>query len=798
MRLRRSSAAAPGNIRLRSKIGVMLVSLAALWAFAAWVTVEDGINLLQTGKRDTYAGRPTKTLLNILQDERRMTMVYMGGKRFGADPSALAAQRRRTDQAVDTWRRTTRRAPGSEIKEYIQVTSARLDGLGRVRAAVDRGTLSRDAAMRPFNDAIDSAFLIMDVNTRLDDQGVAADGRALVALTRARELLAREDAYLAGVLAQGRLGGPELTGFAQAAAVRGAAEADAAARLPHGDRARLDDLRRGGSYTGLQTLENRVLQQPHPNGRPGVTAAQWQSATRSVLTELDQTIDADGDELLKRATPVAQVVIAKLVGAGLIGLIAVLASIWLAVASYRQLLSQLYRLRDAAQDLADRRLPKVMALLGAGEKVDVAVEAPPLEFGDDEIGQVGLAFNQVQRAAIEAAAAQASLREANRRILLDLGLRSRGLLSRQLSLIDAMEKRRDIDVQGLKELFRLDQLTVRGQRLMNNLTFLAGGKNTVSAPHNQPLIDVLRVAVGQVEAYERVRILQIEDEYMAGFAFEDVVSLFAELIDNALNFSPHMVDIDTQVTATGIAVTIDDRGLGLEDEELQRINHFFETATEFRATEFDTQRGVRLGHFVVALRARNQDITVTLKRSPYGGVTAVVLLPRKLFVAKPEPITPPAPARPAAANVQPLPDLDAARMPADSNVAVLHRDRPAPVATLVAAPEPAPERTPDPEPAGPAEEPSDAEPEQTPNGLPVRRPQEHLVEALKSNDPNTEPDEDAADPRPEGRTPEEIRKVMSSYQRGTRQAREETAGKEAPSAAPHDSAGTEPEENGSA
>ncbi len=136
---------------------------------------------------------------------------------------------------------------------------------------------------------------------------------------------------------------------------------------------------------------------------------------------------------------------------------AVIASIVLSITTARRLVAQLEKLRAAALELADERLPGVVERLAHGEKVDVAKEAPPLEFGDDVIGQVGQAFNAVQETAIRTAVEEAELRQSIRDILLSLARRTQSLVHRQLTLLDVME-RRETNAEELKDLFRVDHL----------------------------------------------------------------------------------------------------------------------------------------------------------------------------------------------------------------------------------------------------------------------------------------------------------------------------------------------------
>ncbi|WP_329519442.1 nitrate- and nitrite sensing domain-containing protein [Spirillospora sp. NBC_01491] len=769
----------------------MLLSLAALWGFAAWVTVRDGWNLLEAGQIDTSVGRPTKSLINMLQDERRLSMIQLG--RHGVIVPGLADQRARTDQLVTSWGRTAKDAP-DKVVGHVAETRKRLEALTAVRSAVDGGTADRAGVAQAYNLAIDSAFSIVLLNTALDDEGVSSDGRALVALTRARELLAREDAQMAGVIAVGRFTSGEFNRFSQAVGVQRYGMDEATRQLPPADRARVAALHRSGPFTALRVTEDRVLaMKQRAKLRPGVTAAQWQSLTRPVLDRIDQAIDTGGDEVVERAVPVGYGVLARVILVVGLGLFAVLASIVLAFTTARAILRQLNRLRIAAEELADVALPEVMTRLSHGEKVDVAAQAPPLRFGDDEIGRVGRAFNRVQETAITAAVQQAEQRAGFRKTLRNLAQRNQSLVNRQLQMIDRMERREDLAGKELEDLLRLDHLTTRARRNAENLVQLSGGQPTRVWRRPVPILDVIRAAVSEVENYERATFQRIDPAWLRGHAVIDVIRLLAELIENALSFSSPdtTVEISGQMTPNGFAVAIEDKGLGLDPDRLESANHMLATPPEF-----DVAPEERLGLLVAGLIARRHLITTTLKRSPYGGVTAVVLLPEALFERSAEPERPlvgagvaaaPAPV-PAAAPARPAAVQDP---PGRGNLAVLSTARPEAPA-LVALPTPEPSGSDDeaddeadagPLPTRPARLDRPAavpaggrggrggrggEPEDddtlTPGGLPIRKPQESLAPALRADAPASD-----EEPEPEdlGRSPADVQRIMGAYQRGT-------------------------------
>lgn len=81
------------------------------------------------------------------------------------------------------------------------------------------------------------------------------------------------------------------------------------------------------------------------------------------------------------------------------------------------------------------------------------------------------------------------------------------------------------------------------------------------------------------------------------------------------------------MVARGFAIEVEDRGLGIPPEELAHLNARLADPPEFDLADSD-----RLGLFVVGLLARRHNIRVSLRTSPYGGTSAVLLLPQEIVV----------------------------------------------------------------------------------------------------------------------------------------------------------------------
>jgi hypothetical protein len=142
-----------------------------------------------------------------------------------------------------------------------------------------------------------------------------------------------------------------------------------------------------------------------------------------------------------------------------------------------------------------------------------------------------------------------------------------------------------------------------------------------------PVIDVIRAAIAEVEDYRRVSVLTAAEDAVLGPAVADMIHLLAELIENATLYSPSdtRVEIRAGRVANGFAVEIDDRGLGIEPDQLREINQQLASPPDFDLADAD-----RLGLFVGAKLAVKHGVRVSLRPSPYGGTSAITLMPNSI------------------------------------------------------------------------------------------------------------------------------------------------------------------------
>jgi signal transduction histidine kinase len=284
---------------------------------------------------------------------------------------------------------------------------------------------------------------------------------------------------------------------------------------------------------------------------------------------------------------------------------------------------------EAAAEAARQRLPvPERGVRGARSAADSGQPAALQIRGTAEIARAASAIARLEQAAVAATAGEATLRDGIRSVVISLARRNQSLLQRQLRLIDALEQKA-ADPAALADLFPLDHLTTRMRRHAESLIILSGATPGRSWSDPVPVIDVVRGAVAEIEDYTRVRVVARSGDAVAGSAVADMTHLLAELIENATLFSPSdtQVEVRAERVANGFAIEVDDRGLGIKDEQLAELN-----AQLARPPDFDIANADRLGLFVVARLAQRHDVRVSLRPSPYGGTTAIVLLPGNLVV----------------------------------------------------------------------------------------------------------------------------------------------------------------------
>ena len=381
---------------------------------------------------------------------------------------------------------------------------------------------------------------------------------------------------------------------------------------------------------------------------------------------------------------------------------ALLAALFIVVAMMQSLLNPIRAVRRGALDVAQRRLPEAVARIRDGEEPETFEPIPV--HTTEEMGQLARAVDDLHTQALTLAGEQARLRVQFNSMFETLSRRSTSLVDQQLSLIERLE-RDEQDPKRLQSLFRLDHLAARMRRNSDSLLVLAGTTTRRGMSGSVSIADVVRAAVSEVENYERIDIGETSDDHVLGSVGSDLIHLLAEIVDNALAYSPPTSRVKIRGARTphgGLLVEVTDRGLGMPAQELAALNERLATGGEITA---DTAR--RMGLFVVGNLAARHGVLVRLRRNAdkEGGITVAVQLPAALLESRGAPAAPDA----TAGKSKPGQQLNGHAQPA----------RPVPgghVAAPASAPPPSLEPL-----VVPAQE-SAGRPEATASGLPKRAP----------------------------------------------------------------------------
>ncbi|TDC57793.1 sensor histidine kinase [Actinomadura sp. KC345] len=643
------------SIRARITLLVLvpLLALASLWVFITGVTYGDAHQLLQSRDFQQKTVLPTQRLIDGLQKERRLSMAALGGAR-PADQGPLRTQRQATDKAVREVRAGSRDQGLRDsilprVVERMDGLVGRLGDLRGLRAGVDDRTTGRERVLHRYNEIIDAGFAVYQATTPAEGS-ITARAQTLTSFGRAREYMAREDALLTGALAAGRITAAERAQFARLVGAHHAIHADSALDLAAEHRASFERLMASPASARLMALENAVINGAEPppaargqgaqQGRAGtgdvtvIEPAAWRSLFDTANGEMYELENAFLDDLTDHAHGIAVGAFTRLALAGGLGLVAIVLSSFIAVRVSRRLVRECRVLAGGVVDFTQARLPRLADSIRSGRGADPEPEFVA-GYRINEIRQIAESFDRARDAVVRAAESEVAARRGISEVFVNLARRNQALLHRQLSLLDSMERRTE-DPSELSDLFRLDHLATRMRRHAEGLVILAGKTAGRGWRRPVPLVDVVRGAVAEVEDYPRVRVQPLPRVALLGSAVADVIHMLAEVVENATTFSPPQspVRVSGHQVASGFAIEVEDRGLGMTEEALRAAN-----ARLVDPPEFDPSDSAQLGLFVVARLAQRHGIQVTLRTSPYGGTTAIALIPGSLIVeaAEPEP-----------------------------------------------------------------------------------------------------------------------------------------------------------------
>lgn len=346
-------------------------------------------------------------------------------------------------------------------------------------------------------------------------------------------------------------------------------------------------------------------------------------------------------------TAVAAIVAALLVSASartpvlIVSAVAVaMVAVACAVVARRDRLVADLRERVAAQDallahraaetsrLAGELLPQVVDALRKGgfpEDVLAAVDAPA-------------EHHAVLRSVADAVSAEEDLRESAQRAFVNIARRVQAIVHQQAQELREMEDRHGGTPEVFGDLLRIDHGTALIGRLADSIAVLGGARPGRQWSKAVPLYSVLRGAMSRIIDYQRVELHSVCEVAVVGTAVEPLIHALSELLDNATRYSPPQTKVHVTATEvqTGIAIEIEDSGVSLSEEARARVEGMLERAKQGTDLQ-DIGESPRLGLAVVGRLCTAFNMQVSLRSSAYGGVRAILVVPREMMTNDPAP-----------------------------------------------------------------------------------------------------------------------------------------------------------------
>jgi len=241
--------------------------------------------------------------------------------------------------------------------------------------------------------------------------------------------------------------------------------------------------------------------------------------------------------------------------------------------------------------------------------------------------------------------------ESSRRAVLTLARLLQASALRIQAQAAKMADDRPADPGVLEASMRVEHAAAQMARNAQSLVVLCGEWPGQQWPDPLALPDVVRAAAGRIMSYERVNVSGDHGVAADAGVVEPLIHLVAELLANATQSSPPATQVEVTVQAVqhGAVIEIDDRGIGMEEAQFRQTREILSGGRLVGLGDLGEfpQTGLAvIGHYV-----DRHGFGVELRKSPYGGVRAVVLVPDPLVVnnvepavaARPAPTAPPPP-----------------------------------------------------------------------------------------------------------------------------------------------------------
>jgi hypothetical protein len=630
-----------GTVRARVLTIALVPSVAILvvGATVSGVLIDNGLTVQGFASKLGSAQQPSIHLLADVQNERRLTLQWMSGPK--QDRSALDQQRGRTDATLSSIGSVTNGLADGGSDEVVKDVAAlrqKINLLPATRQLADSGVGDPRAVYAAYNDLTDTFSATMRAYARSSpDAAVAYEELIALDLFDAADSESRGHALAAGLANQGMTQQQYHEYIHQIGAYHQDLE-KLLSRMTPQEQANYQRINNSPAWKRLTDIQNTLQAQGATaiSGRLVLpfSTQEWQDVANDVALQLDGLYGEHANYTMELGFGSARTTLGTSVAAGTAILLIAMGVMIVAMRISRRLVQRLAALRRDTLQLAERDLPSIVRRLRAGEAIDVENQVSWLNHGVDEIGQVANAFNTSQRMAIESTVQEAKTRQGVRSVFLNIAHRSQVMVHRELTVLDRAERSQE-DPDQLELLFRLDHLATQARRNAENLIILGGERPRRQWRNPVALLEVVRGAIAETEHYARVNTGRLPEVSLKGGVVADVIHLLAELVDNATSFSPPQshVDVHGNVVGAGVAVEIEDQGLGMDPQRRDDLNAMLREPPDFGMMTLTSES--QIGLFVVSQLAARHNIRITLRDSVYGGISAVVVIPTALIADEP-------------------------------------------------------------------------------------------------------------------------------------------------------------------
>lgn len=604
---------------------------------ALWAT--DAIQLYDnwhtaTSRRDSVVNHAGIAALDEfqfnLQAERALSAADL------ADPAAfqsqLAQQRARTDASVSAVQALSATAT-PDIASALNQIDGQMRRLPGYRSAVDQANATQEQVFDYYTGILTADIDVFAALTKTGVSALDVTTEQSMSQVWAQEMISRENAIMTAGIGSGHLTIEQRSELDQFVGTelfiyQNEVIPDFPGSVSAVYQKMLDSDVWQQKTQIEETLDNTPFNADGLVVVPTALAQQWQQTLTSLGSQLQNAqqvetgyILATGDSAIN--TMKNRLIYTTILGAA--GVLLVIALTWWLTGVLRR---RIFALRTAALDVQNR-LPDIVERLRLGEDVDTDAELPEIKYGGDELGMLGRALNSARGSALDTAVRQIEQYRGFERLLQRIARRTQLLIGLQVKKINEMERRHE-DPDLLEGLFDLDHLTARLRRYEENLVILGGGQPQRRWRKPVPLLDVLRSAQGEVQDYRRIRIEIESRTWVSERAVGPMVHVLAELMENAVAFSkpPTPVEVTAARVGRGLAIEIEDRGMGMDPEQYDQANELMRNPPKMDVVS--RAEDVRLGMYVVARLAFGLGLRVEFRPSPYGGTRVVVLVPDEL------------------------------------------------------------------------------------------------------------------------------------------------------------------------